>query len=232
MDIFGSVFASSVTVGYLLLAVGVAIVIGLLFAWIVSFKVRSSKGFFTTLALMPAVVALVFGLITMFLSGTTEVSARIVTLAVALGLVRFRSAQSKADELILLFMAVALGVAFGLGYIFIGCLAGVVLALIFDGITMLPVFTHKGFAEEKLLKVTIPETLEYADVFKTTFDHYLNKVEMVGVKTTGMGSMFRLSYRITMKNPAEEKEMIDELRTKNGNLEISVVPYTEQTKSL
>jgi hypothetical protein len=83
---------------------------------------------------------------------------------------------------------------------------------------MLPVFTHKGFAEEKLLKVTIPETLEYADVFKTTFDHYLNKVEMVGVKTTGMGSMFRLSYRITMKNPAEEKEMIDELRTKNGNL--------------
>ena len=219
MDIFGSVFASSVTVGYLLLAVGVAIVIGLLFSWIVSFKVRSSKGFFTTLA-------------TMFLSGTTEISARIVTLAVALGLVRFRSAQSKADELILLFMAVALGVAFGLGYIFIGCLAGVVLALIFDGITMLPVFTHKGFAEEKLLKVTIPETLEYADVFKTTFDHYLNKVEMVGVKTTGMGSMFRLSYRITMKNPAEEKEMIDELRTKNGNLEISVVPYTEQTKSL
>ena len=100
------------------------------------------------------------------------------------------------------------------------------------GITFLPIFTHKKFAQERLLKVTIPESLDYSEVFDDTFKHYTSEAEMVGVKTTNMGSMFRLSYRIILKDVREEKEMIDELRTKNGNLEISLLPYVEEKQSL
>ena len=94
------------------------------------------------------------------------------------------------------------------------------------------VLVHRRSDEERLLKVTIPETLEYDGAFDDAFSRYLRKAESVGVKTTGMGSMFRLSYRIQMKDPKEEKAFIDELRTRNGNLEISILPYTEQTNQL
>ena len=78
----------------------------------------------------------------------------------------------------------------------------------------------------------IPEDLDYNGTFNEIFDHYLSSYEYDGVKTTGMGSMFRLSYKIEMKDPAEEKAFIDELRTKNGNLEISIRPYTEPGNQL
>ena len=81
--------------------------------------------------------------------------------------------------------------------------------------------------EEKMLRITIPETLDYARVFDDTFAHYLKSVENAGVKTSEMGSVFRLSYKVQLKNPAEEKAFIDALRTKNGNYEISLLPYTE-----
>ena len=99
-------------------------------------------------------------------------------------------------------------------------------------LSAVPLFKNRKFSTEKLLKVTIPETLNYSDVFDDVFRHYLKEHEMVGVKTTGMGSMFRLSYRVVLKNPLEEKELIDELRTRNGNLEISLLPYIEPDKGL
>ena len=82
-------------------------------------------------------------------------------------------------------------------------------------------------AREKLLNITIPESLDYARAFEEPFARYLEQAENVGVKTTGMGSMYRLSFKIRMKNPAEEKKLIDELRTRNSNLEIAVLPYAE-----
>ena len=87
-------------------------------------------------------------------------------------------------------------------------------------------------SEDKLLRITIPESLEYSGAFDDTFAHYLKSYENAGVKTTGMGSMFRLSFKIRMKDPTEEKAFIDELRTKNGNLEIAILPYTEQQNQL
>ena len=89
-----------------------------------------------------------------------------------------------------------------------------------------------GMAEDRLLRITVPETLEYGGAFDDTFGHYLKNAENVGVKTVGMGSMFRLSYKIRLKDPGEEKAFIDELRERNGNLEISVLPYTEQANQL
>ncbi|MBP5092269.1 MAG: DUF4956 domain-containing protein [Bacilli bacterium] len=230
--IFESVFASSMNIGGTFASIGAALACGLLVAWICSFRLRTSKGVFITGALMPAIIATVFIFMGYFLSGSTTITARLLTLAVAFGLLRFRSAPAKAEEILFLFISVALGAAFGLGYIAYGVIIGVALALSYFGLTYLPVFSHSRFGKEKLLLVTIPESLDYTDIFNATFGHYASKAELVGVKTTNMGSLFRLSYRIVMKDLREEKEMIDELRTKNGNLEISLLPYVEDRNSL
>ena len=93
-------------------------------------------------------------------------------------------------------------------------------------------FDHSSAGEYRLLNITIPESLNYVGAFDGTFGRYLDCAESVGVKTTGMGSMFRLSFRIRMKNRLEEKAFIDELRTLNGNLEIAVLPFPAQEVSL
>ncbi|MBQ4443599.1 MAG: DUF4956 domain-containing protein [Clostridia bacterium] len=229
---FNSIFTNGTTVGMVFLMVGLSLVFGVLYAFIVSRRQRSSKGFFITLALMPMMVSIAICLLGTFLTGATETVSRIATIAVALGLVRFRSTNGKAEEMLTLLGTVVAGLVFGLGYAAYGAISLLLFGGLYVGLSYLPIFKSKKFAREKLLKITIPETLNYSDVFDATFTHYLKEHEMVGVKTTGMGSMFRLSYRIVMKNPAEEKEMIDELRIRNGNLEISVLPYVDDAKSL
>ena len=230
--IFDSVFSSSMSVWGVFACVGSALIMGLLTSWICSFRLRSSKGLFVAGSLMPAVIALIFCLMEYFLSGALSTTARLLTLAVALGLLRFRSVNANAEEMIFLFLSVAIGIAFGLGYLAYGVIIGLFLSLAFFGLAFLPIFTHKKFAQERLLKVTIPESLDYSEIFDETFLHYTSERELVGVKTTNMGSMFMLSYRIILKDVREEKEMIDELRTKNGNLEISLLPYAEERKTL
>ena len=230
--IFDSVFASSMSIWGTFLAVAGALLTGLLVSWICSFRLRASKGLFITGALMPAVIALVFVLMEYFLASSLTTTARLLTLAVAFGLLRFRSANGRAEEILFLFLSVAVGVAFGIGYVAYGLIIGIALALAYVGLTFLPIFTHRHFSKEHLLKVTIPESLDYSEVFDQTFAHYASEHDLVGVKTTNMGSMFCLSYRIVMKDDREQKELIDELRTKNGNLEISLLPFVEENKSL
>ena len=145
---------------------------------------------------------------------------------------RFRSAQGSADEIAAILVAMGSGIAFGMGYLAYGAVILLGMALLFALASRLRIFEHRGMAEDRLLRITIPETLEYGGAFDDAFDRYLKKAESCGVKTTAMGSMFRLSYKIQMKDPAEEKEFIDELRSRNGNLEISVLPYAEQTNQL
>ena len=229
---FNSIFTNGTTVAMVFLTAGLALVCGVGYALAVSVRLRSTKGFFITLALMPMMVAIAISLLGAFLSGVSETASRIATIAVALGLVRFRSANGKAEEMLTLLGAVVAGLVFGLGYAAYGAISMVLFGGLYVALSCLPVFKNKRFAREKLLKITIPESLNYSEVFNDTFAHYLKEYEAVGVKTTGMGSMYKLSYRIVMKNPAEEKELIDELRIRNGNLEISVLPYVDDAKNL
>ena len=236
-NFFDSVFSSSISAWGVFAALGSALFVGVALAWICSFRLRTSKGTLITGALMPMVIAAVFILCELFfsmMSASTNltVEARILGIAVAFGLLRFRSVNAKAEEVLFLFFSVAVGFAFGIGYLGYGLLLGLGLGLLYVGITYLPIFTHRKFNQERLLNVTIPESLDYSDIFEETFRHYTRENEMVAVKTTNMGSMFKLSYRIVMKDAKEEKEFIDELRTKNGNLEISVLPYVEDAKRL
>ena len=223
---FDSIFTTSnITVAQFFTMAGAALAAGLLYAWIMSFKIRSTKRFFLVNAILPFIIATVIT----FVSGNIGAG---VAFGGAFALIRFRSAQGTAEELASILIAMCGGVAFGMGYLGYGVVILVSMALIYLGVSCLPIFEHKSGAAEKLLKVTIPESLDYAEVFNDTFDHYLKECENVGVKTTGMGSMFRLSFRIRMKDPKEEKAFIDELRTKNGNLEIAVLPYVEATNQL
>ena len=202
------------------------------FAFVISLKLRATKSFFVTLAIMPMIVASVVSMVSIFLDNTTSGAVRIATIAVALGLIRFRSNNAKAEELLLLFAGIATGLICGLGYVVFALIFLVVVAVLFITLTSTKLFSNKRFASEKMLKITIPESLEYSEVFDDTFNHFLKENELMEVKTTGMGSLFRLSYRIVFKDRKEEKEFIDELRTKNGNLEISILPFVGQEKVL
>ncbi len=222
---FDTIYTSAITAGQFFTMAAAALVSGLIYSWLMSFRIRSTKRFFLVTTLLPLVVAAVIS----FVSGSIGAG---VAIGGAFGLIRFRSAPGSADEIAAVLIAMGSGIAFGMGYVAYGVVILLGLAALYFVIAALPIFEHRGLSAEKLLKVTIPESLEYNGAFDEIFDRYLRSVESVGVKTTGMGSMFRLSYRITMKNPGDEKALIDALRTKNGNLEISILPYAPEVGQL
>ena len=215
-----------------LIIVAIAFAISMLFTLAVSLKMKGTKSFFITSAIMPMIVAAVVSMVSIFLDDTTSGAVRIATLAVALGLVRFRSANAKAEELLLLFAGIAIGLVCGLGYVVFAAIFAAFVAILYILLTSVNLFNGKRFDGEKMLKITIPESLEYKEVFDDTFARYLKSNELMEVKTTGMGSLFKLSYKIELKNKKEEKAFIDELRTKNGNLEISILPFVGEDRSL
>ena len=215
-----------------LIIVAIAFTISMLFTLVISLKMKGTKSFFITSAIMPMIVAAVVSMVSIFLDDTTSGAVRIATLAVALGLVRFRSANAKAEELLLLFAGIAIGLVCGLGYVAFAAILAAFIAILYILLTSVNLFNGKRFDDERMLKITIPESLEYKEVFDDIFARYLKSNELMEVKTTGMGSLFKLSYKIEMKNKKEEKAFIDELRTKNGNLEISILPFVGEDKAL
>lgn len=215
-----------------MIIIAITFFIALLYTFLISLKMKGTKSFFLTSSLMPLVVAAVISMVSIFLDQASSGAVRIATIAVALGLIRFRSVNAKAEELLVLFLGVAVGLISGLGYVVFAAIFAVVVAGLYILLTSVNIFNRKRFGGEKMLKITIPESLEYNDVFDDTFARYLKQNELVEVKTTAMGSLFRLSYRIEFKDIKEEKEFIDELRVKNGNLEISILPFVGEDRSL
>lgn len=215
-----------------LIIVGITLVIGLVYTVIASLKLRATKSFFITSILTPMIVASVISMVSIFLDESTTGAVRIATIAVALGLIRFRSASARAEELILLFGGVAFGLISGLGYVVIALILALVISLLFVLLSSVNVFKFKRIGDEKLLKITIPEDLDYNEAFDSILRTYLKSYELVEIKTTGMGSLFRLSYKVELLAKDTAKPLIDELRIKNSNLEISLLPYVESNKAL
>ncbi len=222
---FESVFSASVTPARFFLMALISLVGGALYAWLMSFRIRSAARFFVVTALIPFAVASVI----CFVNGSIGAG---VAIGGAFSLVRFRSAQGSADELAAILIAMAAGIAFGMGYLGYGVAILLCLALLFILLSGSGVFEHRAESEEQTLHITIPETLEYTGTFDGVFSEYLSTHTQTGVKTTGMGSMFRLSYRIQMKDPSRQKAFIDELRTMNGNLEIALLPCAHEQSQL
>ena len=232
MDSLFKYFASSNHLLAALVIIGITLVISFVYALLISIKLRSTKSFFISLVLLSVVTSAIIAVMTIFLTGETSNAMRIVTIAVALGLVRFRSTNGRAEEMVLLFASVAIGLLSGLGYVVVSAIVAIFVAIIYILLAHLKIFEGKRFKGDKLLKITIPESLEYTEVFDDTFKRYLSDYELIEVKTTDLGSLFKLSYKINLKNKFGEKELIDELRTKNGNLEISILPYSGDERNI
>ena len=215
-----------------LIVIMCSFVIGLVYTIIISFKLRATRSFFVTSILMPMIVSSVIAMVSLFLDSSTTGAVRIATIAVALGLIRFRSVNGRAEEMLILFGGVAFGLISGLGYVVIASIVALSIAILYVILSNIKLFSFKRVGEEKLLKVTIPEDLNYNEAFDAILKTYLKSYELVEIKTTGMGSLFRLSYKVELLVKDSEKQLIDEIRIKNSNLEISLLPYVESYKTL
>ncbi len=222
---FTSIYSSSVTAAEFFLMAAVAILCGAVYAWIMARRVRSTKRFFIVVAMIPFIV----GAVITFVNGNIGTG---VAIGGAFSLIRFRSAPGSADEIASILIAMGAGIAFGMGYLAYGVIILLALALLYFLFATLSLFESQPMQKERILKVTVPESLEYTDMFDDVFARSLKSAERLGVKTTGMGSMFRLSFLVRLKDAKEEKAFIDALRIRNGNLEISLLPYSEQQAQL
>ena len=177
-----------------------------------TFRNTYSKSFVTTLALLPAIVQMVI----MLVNGNLGTGVAVMG---AFSLIRFRSVPGTAREIGSIFLSMAVGLATGTGYL----AAAVLFTLILELASLLCALTRfgEGKREERALKITIPENLDYSTVFDDLMEQYASHWELAQVRTAEMGSLYKLHYRVVLKNPAEEKAFIDALRCRNGNLEIS-----------
>lgn len=213
--VFDTDMTATIAVEDFLLCVGCALVIGILLAMCFMYRARYTKSFVVTLALLPAVVCVVI----MMVNGNIGAG---VAVAGAFSLVRFRSVPGTAKEIGMLFIAMGTGLIAGMGYLGYALLFAVILGGVSLLYSHLDFGTKRNAAVYKTLNITIPEDLDYTDVFEDVFGKFTRSHELVRVKTTNMGSLYRLTYDIVLLDPAREKEMLDALRCRNGNLEISI----------
>ena len=213
--IFSTTEAASISVSSFLLCVMTAIGIGIFLALVYRYHERPSKSFTLTLALLPAIVCVVI----MMVNGNIGAG---VAVAGAFSLVRFRSVPGSAKEIAAIFLGMGCGLICGMGSLGYAVLFAAILGAGMFLFTMVSSMVEKN-NDEKILQITIPEDLDYAGVFDPIFDEYLDANESISVKTTNMGSMFKLRYKVRMKPKASEKEFIDAVRTRNGNLEVALM---------
>ncbi|MBP3390180.1 MAG: DUF4956 domain-containing protein [Clostridia bacterium] len=218
-NLFKGVFDSDITavisVTDFLLCLAVALVSGLLMALAYMYRTRYTKSFVVTLALLPAVVCVVI----MMVNGNVGTG---VAVAGAFSLVRFRSVPGTAKEICTLFLAMGAGLIAGMGYLGFSLLFAGIMCLVFVLYNRLDFGAKKNSAIFKTLTITIPEDLDYSGVFDDVFAEFTRSYDLVRVKSTNMGSMFKLTYNVMLRDATREKEMIDSIRCRNGNLEISV----------
>lgn len=218
-NIFKGVFDSSaqatVSLGDFVLCLSVSLAIGLVLAIAYSIRSNGSRGFVVTLALLPAVVCMVI----MLVNGNVGTG---VAVAGAFSLVRFRSVPGTASEIGAIFIAMAAGLAAGIGYLGFAVLFTVVLCVAELAYSLSGFGVSRSADCNKTMRITIPEELEYTGVFDDIFATYTKSSTLQEVKTTNMGSLFRLTYHVTLKNATLEKELLDALRCRNGNLEITI----------
>ena len=223
--IFDTELTNVISVPDFLLCIGVSLIIGLIIAFSYMYKTRYTKSFVVTLALLPAVVCVVI----MMVNGNVGTG---VAVAGAFSLVRFRSVPGTAKEIGTLFLAMGAGLIAGMGYLGYAVLFAIILCAIFVLYSQLDFGSKKIVATYKTLNITIPEDLDYSGVFDEIFSTYTKTYELTNVKTTNMGSLFRLTYDIVLKDATKEKDFIDKLRCRNGNLEINISKQSTITTEL
>lgn len=218
MSIIGSIFTTEngeivLSLWSFLIATGASLLLGFIVAKSATIKQTSSKSFITTLAVLPVIVQVII----MIVNGNIGTGIAVMG---TFSLVRFRSLQGNAREIMNIFLCMAIGLATGTGYIFYAALFTVVVLLANFA------YNHSQFAEkdqfERLLKITIPEDLFTTNLFDDLLEQFTKKYELVTIKTTNMGSLYRIAYHIDLIENTDFKSLIDEIRCRNGNLEVNI----------
>ena len=202
---------TDLTIAQYLILTGVSLLLGLISALVYMHKNTYTKGFVLSLVLLPTVVQTV----TLLVSGNLGAG---VAVAGTFSLVRFRSVPGGAREIAAIFTAMAIGLATGMGYIAVAALMTIAVGI--ASLVMTRLHFGEQDANDRRLRVTMPEDLDYTKVFEDVFAQYTTQVELKKVKTTNLGSMFELQYDLTLRDPEQEKPFLDALRTRNGNLNI------------
>lgn len=213
-DLFASILPAGTagfSLGSYLLCTLCSLLLGAAVAFAYRFRSSCSKSFVITLALLPAIVQMVI----MLVNGNLGTGVAVMG---AFSLIRFRSVPGSAREIGSIFLAMAVGLATGMGYLAVAALFVAIIGAVYILYTLSRFGEKKGV--DKLLKVTIPEGLDYTGVFDDLFADYTSKWELIQVRTVNMGSLYKLDYRIQLKDPLREKAFLDDLRCRNGNLEI------------
>lgn len=213
-NLLDSSAVSALSLESLLLCTLASLVLGLGAALIYMYRNTYTKSFVVTLALLPAMIQIVI----MMVNGNLGTGVAVMG---AFSLVRFRSVPGSAREIGSIFFAMALGLAAGTGYVGFAFLFLIVIGSVSLLLNTLSFGEPKKSVEDKELRITIPENLDYAGIFDDLFRKYTQKAELIQAKTTNMGSLFELKYHITLKAAGTDKSFIDELRCRNGNLSIS-----------
>ena len=207
-----SIFDSSsvsLTISSLLICIVTSIILGLIISYTHIKTTKCSKNFAITLVILPTLVSFVI----MMVNGNLGTSVAVLG---AFSLIRFRSIPGNSKEIISVFFAMTIGLAIGMGQIGFGIIATILTCLILILLNQIKF----GNNEYKNLVITIPENLDYTDLFDDLFKRYLSNYRLEKTKTTNMGSLFELTYSVKLKDGINEKKMIDEIRCRNGNLKI------------
>ena len=206
-----TILTETMTIESLLICTGASFVLGVIGAFIYMYRNTYNKNFVVTLALLPAIVQIII----MMVNGNIGTGVAVMG---AFGLVRFRSAPGGAKDICAIFLAMAIGLATGMGYVAVAALFIVMYGVVNVFLNAVPF--GEGTFSERELKITIPESLDYNGVFDDLLDEYTRKYTLTRVKTTNMGSLYELTYHVVISDASKEKEMIDKIRCRNGNLNI------------
>ena len=219
-SIFSSV-SSTVDITEILLCIITSIVLGLIIALTHKKTSKSNKNFLTTIATLPLLISTII----IMVNGNLGTSVAVLG---AFGFVRFRSIPGTSKEILAVLFAMTIGLVTGMGNLIYAAVITVIGSVVLFLYNALSLLNENKY--EKYLKITIPENLDYTEVFDDIFKEYTTNVELESVKTTNMGSMFDLKYRITLNKGVNEKKFIDELRVKNGNLKIILTHPIEESE--
>ena len=214
-----SILASGLTLPAFLVCTAVSLVLGIATVFLSMYRSKCSQGFSVTVAVLPAIVQIVILLV----NGNVGAG---VAVAGAFSLVRFRSVPGTAREIGVIFLAMALGLATGMGYVALAAVFFVIIAAVLLLLTRLDFGTRR--TDERLLKITIPENLNYEGLFSDVFSQYLSSCSLEQIKTTNMGTLYELQYRVVFRQTQPPKAFFDELRCRNGNLNISCSRMSEK----
>ncbi len=217
-SIFEGSTTSAIELSSLIICSVVSILLGLLIAIVHKYTSKYSKNFLITITLLPILVQAVM----MMVNGNLGSSIAIMG---AFGLVRFRSIPGTSKEILIVFFAMAVGLATGMGQIWFAIILTIIGCLMILLLNNISFFDKNGSV--KVLKVLIPEILDYSEVFDDIFEEFTKSVSLENTKTTNMGSMFELTYKVILKPGIKEKDFIDQIRTRNSNLKISLSRETD-----